>query len=215
MKGRLSERDNILVGAGVIALAAIVYFVGIRVERSDLANPQTKLERAREALRSGDDGVAFSMFQPLAKTGNARAQFWLGDMYEHGYGVKKNVPAAVDWFTRAAGQGLTRAEARLGQLYFEGDETLQDFAKAKRWLKAAAMGGDAASERYLGQIYELGLGGPRDLIKAYAWYECAVLNGDHLALPMRDALTSHMLPADILKAQSEAKEVWADVKPAA
>ncbi|HTO82507.1 MAG TPA: tetratricopeptide repeat protein [Methylomirabilota bacterium] len=215
MKPRSSERDSIIVAAAVVALAAVAYVVGIHVERSGLATPQTKLERAREALRAGDDSVAFSTFEPLAKAGNARAQFWLGDMYEHGYGTKKDASAAIDWLTRAAKQGLTRAEARLGRIYLEGDVTPQDFATAKRWLSAAAMQGDAGSERYVGHIYELGLGVPRDPVAAYAWYECAVLNGDRFAVRLRDALTGRMQPDQIAKAEGQAKDLWREIRPAA
>jgi TPR repeat protein len=205
-------RNAVLIG-GLLLLAAVSYFIGGRMERATFETPDARLKLAREAFLADEDGAAFKMFEPLASSGNARAQFWLADMYEHGYGVKKDLPAAITWLTRSAEQGLSRAEARLGEVYLKGDETVQDFAKARTWLTKAAMKGDAASQRYLGHMYELGLGVPRNAVEAYAWYENAVLDGDGFAARLRDELVSHMAPGDIPKAEARAKELRAEIKP--
>ncbi|GIT24767.1 MAG: hypothetical protein CM1200mP41_08110 [Gammaproteobacteria bacterium] len=49
-----------------------------------------------------------SEWTPLAKQGDADAQFSLGVMYEKGEGVAKDNKAAVKWYTLAAEQGFFR-----------------------------------------------------------------------------------------------------------
>ena len=197
--------------AVVIAVIAIAYSVGVRVEGSE--GPQASLEKARQAFLSGNDSAAFKTFEPLAKSGNARAQFWVADMYEHGYGVKKDGTTEINWLMRAADEGFTPAEARLGEIYLAGEETLQDFPRARKWLTEAGMSGDAISERHLGHIYELGLGVRRDPAEAYAWYENAILGGDNSATQLRDDLVSRMSPEQLAKGHSRARELREEIKP--
>jgi TPR repeat protein len=209
MRHPLQGRDYALIVVAAIGFVAVWYFLGVRIQLERFIDtPQARLQRARDALLSGEDAAAMQIFEPLAKSGNARAQFWVADMYEHGYGVKKNVPVALDWLKKAADQGFVRADARLGQIYLDGNETLQDFTRAKTWLTRAAMKGDAVSERHVGQIYAAGLGVPRDQIEAYAWYENAAVNGDRFAMRLRDELVGRMTPDEIAKAQTRAKELW-------
>ena len=58
------------------------------------------------AYESGDYATALKEFRPLAEQGHAVAQFKLGVMYDHGYGVPENDTEAVKWLRKAAVQGL-------------------------------------------------------------------------------------------------------------
>ena len=68
------------------------------------------------AFMSGDYATALREFQPLAKQGDADAQFNLGTMYEYGRGVPKNYKTAVKWYRLAAEQGNVYAHNNLDQL---------------------------------------------------------------------------------------------------
>ena len=57
------------------------------------------------AAQSGDFATALREWTPLAKQGDADAQFSLGVMYEKGEGVAKDNKAAVKWYTLAAEHG--------------------------------------------------------------------------------------------------------------
>lgn len=48
-----------------------------------------------------------------AMKGDARAQFYLGEMYEKGIGTIQNINAAFKWYAKAAGQGDSWAKRKL------------------------------------------------------------------------------------------------------
>jgi S1-C subfamily serine protease len=64
-----------------------------------------------EALNRGDHGRAFNELEPLAKSGNSRAQWALGYMYRRGLGVPKDQARAEAWRERAV-QGTLGKAAR-------------------------------------------------------------------------------------------------------
>jgi uncharacterized protein len=201
-----SQRFSVLIVQLLVCLGAGI-FIGYLFQKHELKDPKVKLEVAHEALANGDDATAFKLFDGLAEAGNARAQYWLADMYEYGYGVKKDIPEAIKWMEKAAKQGLATAQGRLGEIYFAGQETVQDFKAARTWLQKAADAHNAVAERRLAQMEEEGLGGPEDKVRAYVLYEQAILDGDGYATRLRDKLLKHMSPAQVAEAQALAKKV--------
>ena len=60
------------------------------------------LQKGMNALFSGDTDTALRELRPLAKQGNAVAQFGLGVIYNEGRkGVKKNYIRAHMWWSKA------------------------------------------------------------------------------------------------------------------
>jgi tetratricopeptide (TPR) repeat protein len=55
-------------------------------------------------------------FVTAARAGHARAQYFAGAAYAAGLGVERHLPAAIDWWFRAAEQGVAQAEDALAQL---------------------------------------------------------------------------------------------------
>lgn len=190
----------------LVFLAAGV-LVGYFFQKQQMKDPKVRLAVAHEALVDGDDTTAFKLFSGLAEAGNARAQYWLADMYEYGYGVKKDIPKAISWMEKAANQGLATAQGRLGEIYFAGQETVQDFKTARQWLQKAAKQHNAVAERRLAQMEEQGLGGPKNVVRAYALYQRAILDGDGYAVRLRDDLLKRMSPAQITEGQALAKKL--------
>ena len=185
------------------------------MKESRPATADAKLQIALQAFRSGNDATALTLLTPLANAGNAKAQYWLADIYEDDDpGVKPDLTKAQALLEKSAAQGFVPAERRLGQLYLRGTATLQDFGKAQSWLRKAATAGDARAQEHLGHIYALGLGVPQDISQAYGWYENAALHGDGLAERMRDDLLKRMSPAEIDRGEQIAKEIAASIKPA-
>jgi len=68
------------------------------------------------AYQSGDYATALRELTPLAKQGDARAQFSLGVMYEDGKGVPQDYKTAVKWYRLAAEQGDADAQFLLEYL---------------------------------------------------------------------------------------------------
>lgn len=65
---------------------------------------------------AGDYKGAYDAWLPLAKEGDARAQYSLGVLYQQGLGVDKDFDQAAEWFDRAAQQGYAPAAAALRAL---------------------------------------------------------------------------------------------------
>lgn len=49
-----------------------------------------------------------------AKKGDARAQYFLGEMYERGLGTTQNIDEAFKWYAKAAQQGDPLAKRKMG-----------------------------------------------------------------------------------------------------
>jgi TPR repeat protein len=67
----------------------------------------------------------------------------LGDAYDTGAGVKRDVTEAIKWYRRAAEQGNAEGQYSLGGKYDSGDGVAQDFAEALKWYRKAAEQGTA------------------------------------------------------------------------
>lgn len=93
---------------------------------------------ANAAYARGDYIGAVKILTPLALRGNARAQAFLGFMYENGYGAPQAYTAAADFYVQAAISGNPFGQAMLGLMYDKGHGVPQDFVLAYKWLNLAA-----------------------------------------------------------------------------
>ena len=97
--------------------------------------------------------VNFFNKKQLAESGNAEAQFDLGNFYNNGYGTTKDVQLACQWFEKSSEQGFTKANYRLYFCYKDSDPT-----RARKILldMAVARNGFAVSEirNNLGKEYQ-------------------------------------------------------------
>jgi TPR repeat protein len=96
------------------------------------------LASANAAYARGDYIGVVEMLTPLALRGNARAQAFLGFMYENGYGAPQAYTAAADLYVQAAVSGNPFGQAMLGLMYDKGHGVPQDFVLAYKWLNLAA-----------------------------------------------------------------------------
>ena len=122
------------------------------------------------------DGL-FDFQMKLAKKGNPEAQFKIGEMYETGFGVKKDLAKAQEWINKAAKQGHETARFKL--LYWDIEKhglTAANKAKFEA-LKAKADAGNADAQYYIGKMYANGIGVKKDADKAMGWLSKAALVG--------------------------------------
>lgn len=73
----------------------------------------------------------------LAYRGDARAQAWLGYLYEKGIGVPQNAEKAVYWYHCAADRGQPHAQFLLGMAHDLGRGAPQDYVLAYAWTNQA------------------------------------------------------------------------------
>jgi len=96
------------------------------------------LASANAAYARGDFIGAVNLLTPLALRGNARAQAFLGFLFENGYGVPQAYVAAADLYVQAAVSGNPFGQGMLGLMYDKGHGVPQDFVLAYKWLNLAA-----------------------------------------------------------------------------
>lgn len=97
-----------------------------------------KLKEAKRAIDREQYGEAVSILVPLAESGNADAQGFLGVMYQLGLGVECDGHEAVRWLRKAADQGNGSAAHNLGTIYMCGMPGIysnRDIAKS--WYRKA------------------------------------------------------------------------------
>ena len=81
---------------------------------------------------------SLKMWLPLAQEGDAKAQTYVGEIFEKGLGLEADYPAAADWYRRAAEQGYSPAQINLGQLYELGLGVEKNSATALEWYRKAS-----------------------------------------------------------------------------
>ena len=100
--------------------------------------PAAEAQRGEWSYVTGDYPAAARRIGPAAERGNARAQAYIGFMYQYGRGVPQNHALAVYWYRRGAEQGNTVAQHLLGLMYDKGQGVITDHVLAHMWLSLAA-----------------------------------------------------------------------------
>jgi TPR repeat protein len=118
----------------VLAVAILV----LSMVTSVLAGP---FEDALAAYNRQDYARAVQLLRPIAESGNVRAQFLLGFMYEGGMGVPEDDTEAAKWYRRAADTGDDYAQYHMGVMHRDGQGVPRDLVRAYMWLDLAAMRG--------------------------------------------------------------------------
>lgn len=154
------------------------------------------------ASQNGDYQRALSEWLPLAKQGQANAQYDVGMMYFRGRGVTKDDVLAEQWLNKAANQGHTSAQTILGTMYTMTDLGIPpNFELAVKWLRKAAEQGSHHSLLMLGRMYEQGRGVPANLVIACALLHLAVEQGNSMAADVAQSVDARMSKAQIASAQ--------------
>jgi hypothetical protein len=139
-----------------------------------------------------------------AESGNAEAQFSVGEAYERGdSAVPIDLTNAFRWFDRAARQNHPQAQFRVAYMLYRGEGTEANSRKAFELMEKLAARGFIRAQYYLGLMYETGAGSAKDAGQAQAWYKRAATNGYS---PAVDALAE-------LKAQLATTEASDSTEP--
>ena len=122
------------------------------------------------------DGL-FDFQMKLAQKGNAEAEYKVGEMYETGFGVKKDMNEAKNWITKSASQGHENANFKL--LYWDIEKNgITKVNKAEvDVLVAEAEGGNPQAQFYVGKMHANGVGVKKNSSVAIGWLNKAALVG--------------------------------------
>ena len=127
---------------------------------------------------AGEVRVPIAQLRAKAEQGDAAAQYQLGQAYDHGTEVKKNVAEAALWYQKSAEQGYAAAENNLGSLYQFGEGVPQSNVEAVKWYQKALDQGYPAAYSNLGYMYDKGLGVAEDKTHAVTLYRSAAEKGN-------------------------------------
>lgn len=99
----------------------------------------------------------------------AEALFYLGLMYEYGFGVEKSPKTAINYFSEASTMGLPAAKNKIGDCYFSGFGVREDRKMAIGMYAEAAKLENSDAYVNLGTIFLNGIPGvvEKDYSKAY------------------------------------------------
>ena len=91
-----------------------------------------------------------------AVLGDSDVQFQLGQMYQQGVGVEKDIQKAIKYYSQAAALQDLRAEYNLGLIWLDGEAGTPDFQQAMGWLNDAAFKGNVEAQYVLARILQRG-----------------------------------------------------------
>ena len=129
--------------------------------------------RAREVFNelSAADYAWSPNLQKKADEGNAAALNAVGYSYENGYGCRKDISVAFDYYERAAEAGNHKGMTNVGRFYEQGIVVEKDEKQAFLFYRKAALAGHEIAMNRLAQCYMRGIGTEVDYYKARAWFK--------------------------------------------
>jgi len=90
-----------------------------------------------KAYKSADYAKARKIFKKLAEQGQVMSQRYLAEMYDKGYGGKKDYGQAIYWYRKAATHKDSKAQFHLGLKYANGHGVALDNKQAYAWFALA------------------------------------------------------------------------------
>ena len=104
---------------------------------------------------------AFPLFIAASKHGHAESGYRAALCYEFGWGCRKDLAKAVQFYRQSASKNHPGAMTRLGRACLSGDLGLNKYREGIKWLKRATETADPqynAAPYHLGLLYETGYG---------------------------------------------------------
>lgn len=231
---RISDREILWISVIVCWLITATAAWGQATSRNAefRAQPQRgELEEIRNRAKHGDAEAQVKMghkffygyevsksnveaaiwYRKAAGQGNAEGQFFLGVMYDSGYGIDEkeigpqNQPEATSWFHKAAKGGSVAAQMKLAIMYAIGLGVEENVVESVKWYYKAAIQGNAVAKIAVGLAYFTGSGVSQNDVLAYTWL---YLSAQHMegqihpkAVGVRRYLDTHLTPKQISEVQ--------------
>lgn len=165
--------QNKLVASKHAIILALIGFL------SAAASAHADFRTGEAAFKAGNYADAYLQLLPVARAGDARAQFMLGELSDNGLGpVALDPHEAVRWYRMAAAQDYGEAQFALARHYALGRGVKQDKDEALKWLTRAADNKFEQAILDLARLYADGRGVPQDPVKATALLQRAAELGN-------------------------------------
>ncbi len=138
---------------------------------------QEMYERGQKHYHNEEYTEAIKWYRKAVEHGNQHAVFWIGLMYQYGYGVNSNDTEAVKWYRKAAEQGCSTSQRCLGRMYQYGYGVEKNSSEALTWYRKSAEQGNHLGQYDLGTMYECGTGVEKNIYEAIKWYRKSAEQG--------------------------------------
>ena len=136
------------------------------------------MARALRAATAGDHATALALWEPLARSGVARAQNNIGACFAEGIGVETDLTLAEKWLRLAAEGGDPVGQRNLAALHMrDALGRVPDYVEAERLYRLAASQGDAPAQDMLSWMLLEGEIVPSDADAARHWAQAAAAQG--------------------------------------
>jgi|GEM_PF-3128790 len=129
-------------------------------------------------FENGQYASAVYDWDASAEKGDPDSQDALGQAFEAGKGVRKNLVQALKWYTLAANSGQEDAQIHLAQLYLRNEVPNGHPSDAIQWLSQAANQGNGQAAYQLGMFYISGKIVSQDYHQAFQWMSKAAQSGN-------------------------------------
>jgi TPR repeat protein len=188
----------LVVGAALLAACATRPPAASGTPQADHGGPKAlaaTIRHSRLAYRAGRYVEAMRLLAPLARAGNADAQYTIGYLYYYGYGTNRDPQRALKWIRRAAARGNARAITALRTLFSmsarsggaartvdpmaaaEAAYRAGDYRRARAdWLRLAE-NGECRAQLALARMHEFGIGVSASFAQAARWYRLVLQRG--------------------------------------
>lgn len=152
--------------------------MGVETAITNLAN------LADEFRTEKDYSTALETYLLAAGHGNSDSMFWIGRIYDCGWGVATDKQKAALWYSKAADQNHSTALNNLGYAYENGIGVVKNRDKAiELYKKASDLGNEYASEN-LGILYHMTE--PKSYKLAFHYYNIALKQGSKSSTVMNN-----------------------------
>jgi len=151
-----------------------------------------------------------------ANGGDAAAQVSVGESYQAGNGVPRDLQQAAVWYQKAADKNNLSGELHIAALYRDGGKGFaRDMTQAAVWFQKAADQGDVEAEATMGTLYSMGQGVQQNYAEAYYWLDLAAA----VKVPKQEMYAAHRqmmgehITADELDLVQQRAATWKAAHP--
>ncbi|MBX3254082.1 MAG: sel1 repeat family protein [Chitinophagaceae bacterium] len=141
---------------------------------ADNGFPPAVFDKSRISFLSREYKDAFDYALSAYKLGLSQAAVLIGDLYENGIHVKKNIDSAIAWYNRGISKGDDRAMMAMALLYNNAENIEPDVKKSVSFANQAATRKNSDAMVFLGKLFYLGNQGIKKNEKvAVDWFKKA------------------------------------------
>jgi TPR repeat protein len=155
-------------GVGVVQDTTAGLALLEKAANADLTVAQVAMGQAAERLKNYRD--ARQWYERAATAGDFQAEICIGDFYQYGNSVPKDMNEALRWMERAANRGNAYNQFLVGYWLNNGTDGIKvDKIKAMEWFRKAAENGYADAKRMLAKPEPAELGIPAKELDVKQW----------------------------------------------